>query len=131
MVMKSFGTGAWDLAIGPRTPVTAEKSDLGPDFILVDNIYLAAPGREFMPPGSIAPASGSESRDGPLDLLLTRTLKSAQLVRVPGGVPDVIELLRSGKADVFASNGEVVHAVANGLPGSKVCPARSTLSGWR
>jgi hypothetical protein len=57
------------------------------------------------------------AQNGPPDLLLTRTLKSAQLVRVPGGVSDVIELLRSSKADVFASNGEVIHAVADGSAG--------------
>lgn len=122
--MKSFGTGAWDLAIGPRTPVTAENSDLGPDFILVDNFYLAAPGREFTDATQVdrAGVRVGVAQNGPPDLFLTRTLKSAQLVRVPGGVPDVIELLRSGKADVFASNGKVIHAAANGLPGSKVVP---------
>jgi ABC-type amino acid transport substrate-binding protein len=54
--------------------------------------------------------------------LLTRTWKSAKLVRVPGGVPDIIELLRSGNADVFASNRNVIYAAANGLLGSKVVP---------
>lgn len=120
----SFGTGAWDIAIGPRTAATAEKSDFGPDFILVDNIYLAAPGREFTDATQVDRVGVriAVAQNGPPDLLLTRTLKSAQLVRVPGGVPDTIELLRSGKADVFASNGEIIHAAANGLPGSKIVP---------
>ena len=97
--------------------MTAEKSDLGPDFVLVDNIYLAAPGREFTDATQVDRAGVriGVAQNGPPDLLLTRTLKSAQLVRVPGGVPDTIELLRSGKADVFASNGEVIYAAANGL----------------
>lgn len=121
----SFGTGAWDIAIGPRTAATAEKSDFGPDFILVDNIYLAAPSREFTDATQVDRTGVriGVAQNGPPDLLLTRTLKSAQLVRVPaGGVPDTIELLRSGKADVFASNGEIIHAAANGLPGSKIVP---------
>jgi polar amino acid transport system substrate-binding protein len=122
--MSSFGTGAWDIAIGPRTAATAEKSELGPDFVLVDNIYLAAPGREFADANQVDRPGVriGVAQNGPVELLLTRTLRSAELVRVPGGVPDTIELLRSGKADVFASNGEVIHAAANSLSGSKIVP---------
>ena len=44
---QSFGKGEWDIAIGPPTPLVAEKADFGPDLILVDFMYVAAPGREF------------------------------------------------------------------------------------
>ncbi|MFH0900878.1 MAG: hypothetical protein V2A73_09640, partial [Pseudomonadota bacterium] len=44
---QSFGKGEWDIAIGPPAPLVAEKADFGPDLLLVDHVYTAAPGREF------------------------------------------------------------------------------------
>ena len=38
------------------------------------------------------------------DLFLSRTIKQAQIVRIPDSVDGAVELLRSGKADLFASN---------------------------
>ncbi len=42
----SFGKAEWDVAIGARG-TRAEMVDYGPDFMLVDNIFVAAPGRDF------------------------------------------------------------------------------------
>src|SRR5258708_4199947 len=36
---QSFGSGAWDIAIGPRTLVTADKADTGADVWLIDLVY--------------------------------------------------------------------------------------------
>lgn len=44
---RSFGKGEWDIAVGPRRPTEAEIVDYSPDFMLVDNIFVAAPGRDF------------------------------------------------------------------------------------
>ena len=43
----SFGKGEWNIAIGPPTPLVAEKADFSPDLMLLDLMYVAAPGREF------------------------------------------------------------------------------------
>lgn len=121
---KSFGTGRWDIAIGPRTPVAESHSDFSPDFMLVDNIYVAAPAREFAD-ASAVDRPGIKIAvvlNGAPDQFLSRTLKSAQLVRISGGSDAMIEALRTGKADVYGSNAENAHKVAAGLPGAKIVP---------
>lgn len=121
---KSFGTGQWDIAIGPRTPVAESHSDFSPDFMLVDNIYVAAPGREFAAASEVDRPGVKIAvvLNGAPDQFLSRTLKSAELVRISGGSEAMIEALRTGKADVYGSNAENVHKVAGGLPGAKIIP---------
>lgn len=121
---KSFGTGQWDIAIGPRTPVAESHSDFSPDFMLVDNIYVAAPGREFADASEVDRPGVKIAvvLNGAPDQFLSRTLKSAQLVRISGGSDAMIEALRTGKADVYGSNAENTHKVAAGLPGAKIVP---------
>lgn len=120
---QSFDKGEWDIAIWERDPLQG-KTDLTPDFMVADALYIAAPGREFADASQIdrtgvkvgvAQGSGSEKR-------LSRALKSAELVRVPGGVGNAIETLRSGKADVWASNPGTIQTIADGLPGARVVP---------
>lgn len=119
---RSFGTGQWDIAIGPRTPVAEVYSDFSPDFMLVDNIYVAAPGHEFADASQVDRTGVKIAvvLNGAPDQFLSRTLKSAELVRISGGSEAMIEALRSGKAEVYGSNAGNVYQVANGLPGSKV-----------
>ena len=119
---QSFGKGEWDIAIGPRRASDVDKVDASPDFMLVDNIYVAAPGRDFTdasqvdrPGVKIAVAQG-----GAPDKFLTNALRAAKLVRVPGRLDDAVECLRSGQADVYGSNGEFVYAIAQRLPGAKI-----------
>jgi polar amino acid transport system substrate-binding protein len=121
---KSFSTGQWDIAVGPRTPVAKSHSDFSPDFMLVDNVYVAAPGREFANASEVDRPGVKIAvvLNGAPDQFLSRTLKSAQLVRVSGGSDAMIEALRTGKADVYGSNAENVHKVADGLPGAKIVP---------
>ena len=101
-----------------------EKVDFSPDFMLVDNSYVAAPGRDFSDASEVdrPQIKIGVAQNGVPDQFLSRSLKFAQLVRVSAPVDVAIETLRSGKADVFASNGQIVHAVAAGLPGAKVVP---------
>jgi len=121
---KSFGTGQWDIAIGPRTPVAEAHSRFSPDFMLVDNIYVAAPAREFADASHVDRPGVKVAvvLNGAPDQFLSSTLKSAQLVRISGGSEAMIEALRTGRADVYGSNAENVHKVAAGLPGSKIVP---------
>ncbi len=124
----SFGKGQWDVAIGPRRAAESEMVDFSPDFMLVDNIYVAAPGREFADADQVdrPGVKVAVTKDGAPDRLLSSTLKSAGLVRLPIGRDAAIEALRSGKADVFGSNAEIVHTVAAGLPGAKIVPGAFT-----
>jgi polar amino acid transport system substrate-binding protein len=124
---QSFDKGKWDIAIGPRVLAAPEKSDLSTDLWLVDLIYVAAAGHEFAdasqvdrPGVRVGVIQGS-----PSDRYLSRTLKSAELVRIPLTAHianDAIKMLRSGKSDVFGADSAVVYSTANGLPGAKIVP---------
>lgn len=121
---KSFGAGAWDIAIGPRTPIAERASELSRPFMLVDNIYVAAPGRNFAHADDVDRPGVRIAVviNGAPDQFLSRYLKSATLVRVPGSTPQIIEALRAGQADVYGSNAENVHAAAAAIPGSRILP---------
>ncbi len=123
---RSFGKGEWDIAIGPRRATEAEMVDYSPEFMVVDNIYVAAPGRDFADASHVDRPGVKVAviQDGAPDKFLTRTLKSAELVRIPSGRSAAIETLRSGKAHVFGSNAQIVHEVADGLPGAKIVPGQ-------
>jgi polar amino acid transport system substrate-binding protein len=119
---KSFGSGEWDIAIGPQTPVAEKNADLSAPFMLVENIYVAAPGRQF---SSAAEVDRAEVKiavvlNGAPDQYLSTHLKAASLVRVDGSTPEIVEALRTGKADVYGSNAENVEDAAKSLPGSKI-----------
>jgi polar amino acid transport system substrate-binding protein len=123
---QSFGKEEWDIGFGAPTPLVAEKADFIVDLVLADFVFVAAPGREFADatqvdrPG-VKIGVGAKSVS---DQFLSRTLKSAELVRVVG--TGGIEMLRSGKADVWAISASRAHEVANGLPGAKVVPGAFT-----
>ena len=119
---QSFGKGDWDVGIGPPISLAAENADFGPDLLLVDHVYTAAPGQEFADAAHVD-RSGVKigvGRNSAQDAFLSRTLKSAELVRMPGGRTDAIETLRSGKVNLWASNATQAEAIASGLPGAKI-----------
>jgi len=123
---QSFGKGEWDISFGPRVPAAADKADYILDVVLSDYLFAAAPGRDFAsaaevdrPGVKIGVATNSSS-----DRFLSRTLKSAELVRLLG--VGGIEALRSGKADVWAASASNVQQVANSLPGAKIVPGAFT-----
>ena len=53
-------------------------------------------------------------------------MKSALVVRVQGGVPNAVEALRTGEADVWAANPVTLEAIQVALPGSMVIPGAYT-----
>lgn len=125
---ESFGKGEWDIAIGVRSPLSEDRSVLGPDFMVADAMYIAAPGREFADASHID-RSGVKvgvSQGGGSDQILSRALKAANVVRVPGGVPNAVEALRSGAVDVWAANPVTLQAIEVALPGSRVVPGAYT-----
>jgi polar amino acid transport system substrate-binding protein len=82
---QSFGKGEWDIAIGPRVLAPADKADVTPDVWLIDLLYLAAAGREFASVEQVdrSGVNVGTIQNSPSDRFLTRTLKSAELVRIP------------------------------------------------
>ncbi len=121
--VQSLSKGDWDIGIGAPTPGAVKNADFGPALVLVDHVYIAAPGQEFADaaqvdrPGIKIGASLNSSQDQ----FLSRTLKSAELVRT-GSARDAIETLRSGKANVWAANVSQAEVIVAGLPGAKIVP---------
>ena len=95
--------------------------------LLNDYMFVAAPGREFTdaaqldrPGVKIGVGMNSSS-----DQFLSRTLKSAELVRLSDGGRS-IEALRTGQVDVWAASASNVEQVADRLPGAKIVPGAFT-----
>jgi len=122
---QSFGKGEWDIAIGPRVLAPADKADVGPDLWLIDLLYLAAAGERFASADQVdrPGVKVGTIENSPSDRFLTRTLKSAELVRLPLSPvfpADAIEMMRSGRADVFAADSGLIESIAGGYPGAKI-----------
>ncbi len=117
---QSFGKGEWDMTIGVRTPF----ADPSPDFMMADAMYIAAPGQQFADAASVDQpgVKVGVSQSGGADQDLSRALKSAQLVRVPGGVRNAVEALRTGTIDVWAANSVTLREIEDALPGSRIVP---------
>jgi len=135
----SFGQGEWDIIVTGRNPLAAKLVDFMPDVILIDYVYIAAPGREFADPGQVdrAGVKIGVPRNASADAFLSQRLKSAELVRMAGDANAAIEMLRDGKIDLYATGIESVEKIADRLPGSKIIGtfetvafAISTAKGW-
>lgn len=135
----SFGKGEWDIIVTGRNPLAAKRVDFMPDVILIDYVYLAAPGREFAGPDQVdgAGVKIGVPRNASADAFLSQRLKSAELVRLAGDADIVTEMLREGKIDLYASGTDSLQRIANRVLGSKIIGtfdtvafAISTAKGW-
>src|SRR5436190_8791227 len=123
---ESLGKGEWDIGLAARDPARAEHLAFSDVFMEVDNGYVGRPGlalktaEEVDRPGiKVAVAQGS-APDG----FLTRTIKNAEIVRVPGGLVPAREALAAGRADVYGENVHLAHRIAADLPGATVLDGR-------
>jgi polar amino acid transport system substrate-binding protein len=122
---QSFGNGEWDIAMGPRVLAPADMAHLTRDVWLIDLLYLAAGGQAFAGPNEVdrAGVTVATIESSPADRFLSRTLKSAALVRLrlsESFQADAIDMLRSGKADVFGVDAGLVALIASGYPEAKI-----------
>ena len=121
--VQNLGKGDWDIGVGPPTPLAQEKADFGPALVLVEHVYIAAPGQAFAdaaqvdrPGVKVAVALNSAQ-----DQFLSRTLKSAEIVR-RASAQDAVATLRDGQANVWASNVAQADAIVAVLPAAKIVP---------
>jgi polar amino acid transport system substrate-binding protein len=124
---QSFGKAEWDIAIGPRVLAPPDKADVTKDVWLIDLLYLAAAGKQFAAVDQVDHAGVKVGTilNSPSDRFLTRSLKSAELVRIPlspNFPADAIEMLRSGRSDVFGADSGLIDAIAAGYSGANVVP---------
>jgi polar amino acid transport system substrate-binding protein len=114
------------VGLAARDPSRGEFLAFSDVFMEVDNGYVGRPGlplktaEEVDRPGiKVAVAQGS-APDG----FLTRTLKNAEIVRVPGGLPPARDVLATTRADVYGENVHLAHRIAAELPGATVLDGR-------
>src|SRR5262249_20721731 len=122
----SLRKGEWDVGLAARDPSRAEYLVFSDVFMEVDNGYVARPGFSLKSADEVdregikvAVAQGS-APDG----FLTRTIKKAEIVRVPGGLAPAREVLASGRADVYGENVHLAHRIASELPDAIVLDGR-------
>jgi polar amino acid transport system substrate-binding protein len=125
----SFNRNEWDIAFLAFDPARARDVEFSPPYMVVDNTYLVPPGSKVE---SVEAADqrgvkiAVPERSAP-DLFLSRNLKAAEIVRVPGGADAAIEVLRSGSADAYAENAHMLSLYSDRLPGSRVLEGRYTV----
>lgn len=115
--------GAWDLAFVARDPQRAKEIQFTPPYVVIEGAYLV---RDESPlkvnedvdrPGvRIAVSRGSA-----YDLFLSRTLKSATLVRAPSP-PASVELFVRERPEALAGVKQPLVAFAASHPGYRVLP---------
>ena len=125
----SLGKDEWDVGLAARDPSRAEYLAFSEAFMEVDNGYVGRPGLsiktadEVDRPGiKVAVAQGS-APDG----YLTRTLKNAEIVRIPGGLAPARDALISGRADVYGENVHLAARIAEEISGAAVLEGRFNL----
>jgi polar amino acid transport system substrate-binding protein len=128
-LVQSFGRNEWDIAFLAFDPARARDVDFSPPYMVVDNTYLVLSGSK-VEAVEAADQRGVKvavpERSAP-DLFLSRNLKAAEIVRVPGGADAAIEVLRSGRADAYAENAHMLSLYSERLPGSRVLQGRYTV----
>jgi polar amino acid transport system substrate-binding protein len=118
-------SGEWDVAFVGASPARAKEMDFTGPVLESEVGYL-------VPSGSSISTSADVDRSGirvgvpeksQADSVLSRTLKNAELVRGPG-LASVLEMVKSGKVEVFAANKANLFEMSDQLPGSKVLDGR-------
>ncbi len=118
-------SGDWDVALIGINAERAAAMDFSAPYMELEHGYLVRAGV------SIATASDVDKagvrigllEKGGVDILLSRTLKNATLVRTRSN-PEFYALLEPGKADVIATGKPGLFAVAAKQPGSRVLDGR-------
>src|SRR5262249_32266230 len=132
--VQSFGKGELDIAIGPRVLAAPHKADIGADVWLIDLVYVAAPGKSFADVGQVDRSGVKVGviQGIPSDRFLSHNLKAAEIVRIPLSAKisdDAVELLQSGKSDVFGADAGVSYPVADRLSGATIVPGTFNVVG--
>jgi len=124
-IMDGLKAGEWDLTFFGPTPERERVLNFTAPFLVIEHGYLVPAGSSISTidavdrPGTRigAPQGGS------VNASLARTIKNATVVASPS-VPAGEEMLKSGKADVFAANKANLFGLSDNMPGSRVLEGR-------
>ena len=113
--------GEWDVTFMPKDEARAKIVDFGPDYSLTESTYMVAPRSSIR---TLADVDRAGVRVGGVANTTTgrsaeRTLKHATIVSVKGQ-EDLLELLKSGRADAIALSREALTGLQAQLPGARI-----------
>jgi polar amino acid transport system substrate-binding protein len=120
-VIDGLRDNAWDVTALIVDPVRAQQVDFSNPFLQSDLTYLVAAGSTLQ---SVADADQpgiriGAARNDTSDLVLTRALKRAELVRTDS-IAAATELLHTGGVNAIALNRPSLIAISATVPGSRV-----------
>jgi polar amino acid transport system substrate-binding protein len=123
--MGGFKSGEWDVCFFGPTPERESVLSFTAPFLVVEHGYLVPAGSPISTIDAVdrpgirigAPQGGS------VNAFLARTIKNATVIASPS-VPAGEEMLKSGKADVFAANKANLFQLSDMMPGSRVLDGR-------
>src|ERR1043166_1102315 len=124
-VIDSVKAGEADIGFVAFDPVRATQVDFSQPYSLAQNTYLV---REGSPIRSVADVDRPGVRIGvgqndAGDYFLTRTLKSAELKRNPGGdLAVALRQLEAGEIDAYAANRQRLSTFVASRPGLRIVP---------
>ncbi|HEX3469480.1 MAG TPA: ABC transporter substrate-binding protein [Candidatus Elarobacter sp.] len=116
---------AWDVAFLAIDPVRSAGITFTAPYVLIEGAYLVPDSSPIRSNDDVdrAGVRVSVGRGSAYDLFLTRTLKNAQLVRVPTS-PDALATFERDHLEVAAGVKQPVIAYAAAHPGLRVLPGR-------
>jgi len=124
-VLESVKKGEADIGFLAYDPVRAKEVDYSQTYALAQNTYLVL---ENSPLKSVGDIDRKGTRIGvtegdTADLVLTRTLKSAEIKRNKGGDMDVaLKMLTSREVEAYGTNRQRLYELAAKNPGLRMLP---------
>lgn len=117
--------GDWDVAFIGVDPTRASYIDFTSPYLEIELGYLVPRGSSI---GMLMDVDRPGTRvavpqNAQADLILSRTLKHAELFRV-SNLAGALEAMRSGKADAYATNKASLFDMSDQLPGSRLLDGR-------
>lgn len=118
-------SGQWDVAFFLESPERAQQFDFTAPLAELDLGYLVPAGSAISTATAVdrAGVRVAVSAKGQADVVLSRSLKQAALVRAPG-LAAVVERVKSGQADAIAANKTILHELSAQLPASRILDGR-------
>ena len=120
--------GEWDVAFVAIEPARAKELAFSPPYVLIESTYLVQPGSKLHTVADVDREGVriAVAEKGGNDLYLTRTLKSARLVRAKGGDAAFKQFV-ADKLDAYAGLRPGLVKLTEQLPGSRVLEGNYTM----
>lgn len=124
-IMEGLKSGGWDVTFFGPNPERERVLNFTAPFLVIEHGYLVPAGSPISTIDAVDRAGTriGAPQGGSVNAFLTRTIKNATVIASPS-VPAGMEMLGSGKVDVFAANKANLFELSDKLPGSRVLDGR-------